>query len=129
MSIGLTRLFYVLDANDFIDRSFSSPADVLIIPMTDDVEGAVRLSVDLRSRGIRTQVYLEDKKFKQKMTYADRLGVPFVAILGEDEIAQGKLSLKDMNSGEQILASPDEAAEKILSRIGELSEAKVLHID
>ncbi|MBO7701211.1 MAG: histidine--tRNA ligase [Eubacteriaceae bacterium] len=129
MSIGLTRLFYVLDANDFIDRSFSSPADVLIIPMTDDVEGAVRLSVDLRSRGIRTQVYLEDKKFKQKMTYADRLGMPFVAILGEDEIAQGKLSLKDMNSGEQILASPDEAAEKILSRIGELSEAKVLHID
>ena len=129
MSIGLTRLFYVLDSNDFIDRSFSSPADVLVIPMTEDVEAAVRLSVYLRGRGIRTQVYLEERKFKQKMTYADRIGVPFAAILGEDEISQGKLSLKDMNSGEQILADPDEAAEKILSRMEELSETKILHID
>lgn len=128
MSIGLTRLFYVLDANDFIDRSFSSPCDVLVIPMTDDVEGAVKLSVYFRSRGLRAQVYLEEKKFKQKITYADRIGVPFAAILGEDEISCGKLSLKDMESGEQLLMSPEEAAEKILGRSAELSDRKILNI-
>ncbi|MBO4360423.1 MAG: histidine--tRNA ligase [Eubacteriaceae bacterium] len=129
MSIGLTRLFYVLDANDFIDRSFCSPADLLIIPMTDDVEGAAELSVYFRSRGIRTQVYLEERKFKQKMTYADRLGVPFAAILGEDEIRQGKLSLKDMESGEQVLTDAEDAAGRILAKMGELSGRKILHID
>ena len=61
------------------------------------------------------QLYGEQKKFKQKMSYADKLGVPYAVLLGEDEIAEGKCSVKDMRSGEQVTVTADEAAEKILA--------------
>lgn len=79
----------------------TAPADVLIIPMTADLAPAISLATACRGAGVRTQLYTEPKKFKAKMSYADRLGVPYVALLGEDEIADGLVSLKDMASGEQ----------------------------
>lgn len=66
---------------------------------------------------MRAQLYTEPKKFKQKMAYADRLRVPFAAFLGEDEISQGKVSLKDMATGEQRLMSTGEAAQAVLSAL------------
>ncbi len=111
ISIGLTRLFYVLDEQGLLNDDYlSAPAEVLVLPMTEELGPAVELATALRQEGVRTQLYFEGKKFKQKMAYADRLGVPFAAILGEDEIAQGKVTLKDMASGEQRLVSPGEAA-------------------
>jgi len=56
------------------------------------------------------QLYGEQKKFKQKMSYADKLGVPFAVLLGEDELAQGKCSLKDMRTGQQQILTAAEAA-------------------
>jgi len=107
ISIGLTRLFYVLNEQSYLNTEMNTaPADVLIIPMTDDYAPAVELATALRAEGIRTQLYGEDKKFKAKMAYADKLGVPFVALLGEDEIAQDRVSIKDMRTGEQVMASP-----------------------
>lgn len=118
ISIGLTRLFYVLGEQGYLNAEMNtSPCDVLVIPMTEDLLPAIRTATALREKGIRTQLYSEAKKFKAKMAYADRLGIPFAVILGEDEIAQGKCSLKDMRSGEQVLLSPEEAAEKILPAI------------
>jgi histidyl-tRNA synthetase len=64
----------------------------------------------LRSGGIRVQLYGEQKKFKQKMTYANKLGVPFVVLLGEDEIAENKCSVKNMETGEQQKLATGEAA-------------------
>jgi histidyl-tRNA synthetase len=61
------------------------------------------------------QLYGEQKKFKQKMAYADKLGVPYAVLLGEDEIAQGKCSVKDMRSGEQVVVTAEEAADRILA--------------
>ena len=55
----------------------------------------------LRGAGIRTQVYTEPKKFKAKMNYANKLGIPFVAFLGEDEVRAGKVTVKNMLTGEQ----------------------------
>ncbi len=111
ISIGLTRLFYVLDEQGLLNDAYlSAPAEVLVLPMTQDLGPAVALATSLRQAGVRTQVYFEGKKFKQKMAYADRLGAPFVAILGEDEIAQGKASVKNMATGEQSLVSAAEAA-------------------
>ena len=115
ISIGLTRLFYVLEEQGYLnDEMVTAPADVLVLPMTDDLSPAIALATKLRSAGVRTQLYTEQKKFKQKMSYADKLGVPYIMLLGEDEINAGKASLKDMRSGEQELLSAGEAVEKIL---------------
>ena len=81
--------------------------------MTDDLTQAVRTATLLRDAGIRTQLYCEQKKFKQKMAYADKLKVPFAVLLGEDEIAEGKCSVKNMKTGEQLKLTPAEAAEHI----------------
>ena len=115
ISIGLTRLFYVLDEQGLInDQLPDAPADALVLPMTEDVSKAIQIAETLRSAGVRVQLYGEKKKFKQKMSYADKLGVPYVVLLGEDEIAAGKCSVKDMRSGQQVTCTPAEAAESIL---------------
>ncbi len=102
ISIGLTRLFYVLQEQGLLNEALpTAPADVLILPMTEDLSPAIAFATACRSVGVRAQLYTEPKKFKAKMNYADRLGVPFVAFLGEDEIAKEEVSLKDMASGEQ----------------------------
>ena len=110
ISIGLTRLFFVLEDQGYLnDALLTAPADVLILPMTDDMAPAISLATRLREAGIRAQLYSEKKKFKAKMAYADRLGVPYVVFLGEDEISAGKLSIKDMRSGQQITEETDAA--------------------
>lgn len=110
ISIGLTRLFYVLDEQGLLNDDVSAaPADVLILPMTDDLTFALRAATAMRSNGIRTQLYTEKKKMKARMSYADKLRIPFVVFVGDDEIASGKLSVKNMTTGEQILLTPDEA--------------------
>jgi histidyl-tRNA synthetase len=116
ISIGLTRLFYVLDEQGLLNPALpSAPADVLILPMTEDIAPAISLAESLRSSGIRVQLYGEQKKFKQKMSYADKLGVPFVILLGEDELMQGKCAVKNMVSGEQVLLTAEEAADHIFA--------------
>ena len=114
ISIGLTRLFYVLDEQGLLNPELpSAPADALVLPMTQEAGPAIALAEQLRSAGLRVQLYGEQKKFKQKMSYADKLGVPYAVLLGEDEIAQGKCSVKDMRAGEQVTLTPAEAAQHI----------------
>ena len=115
ISIGLTRLFYVLDEQGLLNPQLpSAPADALVLPMTEDPAPAIALSQTLRGAGVRVQLYGENKKFKQKMSYADKLGVPYAVLLGEDEIAEGVCSVKNMVSGEQVKLSPEKAAQYIL---------------
>ena len=78
--------------------------------MTDDMGAAIKTATALRESGIRTQLYSEQKKFKHKIGYADKLSIPFVIFLGEDEINAGVVAVKDMESGEQVKVSLDEAA-------------------
>ena len=102
ISIGLTRLFYVLNEQGMLNPEMNTaPADVLILPMTEDLSDAIALATKLRQAGVRTQLYTEQKKFKQKMNYADKIGVPYVVFLGEEEVAAGVVACKDMLSGEQ----------------------------
>ena len=111
ISIGLTRLFYVLDEQGLLNPALpSAPADALVLPMTADPGPAISLAEELRSAGLRVQLYGEQKKFKQKMAYANKLGVPFAVLLGEDEIAEGMCSVKNMLSGEQVKLAPADAA-------------------
>ena len=110
ISIGLTRLFYVLDEQGLLNPALpSAPADALVLPMTSDPAAAIALAQTLRASGLKVQLYGEQKKFKQKMAYANKLGVPFAVLLGEDEIAEGMCSVKNMVSGEQVKLTPAEA--------------------
>ncbi len=107
ISIGLTRLFFVLEDQGYLnDTVLTSPADVLILPMTEDLSHAISLATAMRQEGIRVSVFSEDKKFKAKVSYADKLKIPFVVFLGEDELTKGLVSVKDMSTGEQTTASP-----------------------
>ncbi|MBQ7817798.1 MAG: histidine--tRNA ligase [Oscillospiraceae bacterium] len=118
ISIGLTRLFYVLDEQGLINPELpSAPADALVLPMMPDCAAAITLAEELRKFGLRVQLYAEQRKFKQKMAYADKLGVPFAVLLGEDELAEGKCSVKNMRTGEQIKCTAAEAAAHILDTL------------
>ncbi|MBQ9684985.1 MAG: histidine--tRNA ligase [Oscillospiraceae bacterium] len=127
ISIGLTRLFYVLNEQGLLsDELITAPCDALVLPMTEELGSAIAAATALRAAGVRTQLYGEKKKFKAKMSYADKLGVPFAVLIGEDEIAAGVLSVKDMQSGEQVKLSPDEAAAYIRQRVDERNRGAVI---
>ena len=127
ISIGLTRLFYVLGEQGMLNDALpTAPADCLLLPMTDDLSAAVRLATALRQAGIRTQLYSEQKKFKAKMQYADKLGIPYVIFLGEDEIARGECSVKELRTGEQVSLPVDGAIAHIRSGIAALASGSVI---
>ncbi len=114
ISIGLTRLFFVLEDQGYLnDQMVTSPADVLILPMTEDLAPAISFATQLREAGVRAQLYTEQKKFKAKMNYADKIKVPYVAFLGEDEVANGSVSVKNMETGEQVTVPVAQAVENV----------------
>ena len=127
ISIGLTRLFYVLSEQNMLSETWNTaPADVLVLPMTDDLTPAIELATELRAQGIRTQLYTEAKKFKAKIQYADKLAIPYVIFLGEDEIAAGTLSVKDLRAGEQVTVSRENAVNIILDGIARAHQGTIL---
>ena len=127
ISIGLTRLFYILQEQNMISNAvLTAPADVLILPMTDDLSAAVSLASMLRAGGLRVQLYSEKKKFKAKIGYADKLGIPFVIFLGEDEIAQNVCALKNMDTGEQEAVTQAAALETIRAEIARRTAGAIL---
>ena len=127
ISIGLTRLFYVLGEQGLLNPSLpTAPADVLILPMTQDLTPAIQLATRLRGAGVRTQLYTEQKKFKAKMNYADKLGVPYVVFLGDDEIAAGLVACKDMTSGEQTKLPFNATLSRIQEGLSQRNQGKVI---
>ena len=127
ISIGLTRLFYVLDEQGLLNPELpSAPADALVLPMTEHPAPAIALAETLRSGGIRVQFYGEQKKFKRKMAYANKLDVPFAVLLGEDEINEGVCSVKNMRTGEQVKLSPEDAAKHIQKALNAGNVAVIL---
>lgn len=101
VSIGLTRLFYKLNELNLIKAEKKSISDVLIIPMVEDLSISINLATKLRNNGVKTEIYLNNKKLKAKFKYADKLEIPYVIVIGEDELAQNKFKLKDMKTGEE----------------------------
>jgi len=127
ISIGLTRLFYVLGEQGMLNPELpTAPADVLILPMTEDLSPAIALATQLRQAGIRTQLHCEQKKFKAKISYADKLGIPYVIFLGEDEISAGIVACKDMKSGEQTKLPVSETITRIKAGLDELEKGSVI---
>ena len=111
ISIGLTRLFYVLQEQKLLSAEvMTAPCDVLVIPMTENRAPAIAAATAMRAAGLRCQLYAEQRKFKVKMSYADKIGTPFTVLLGEDELAEGVLTVKNMETGEQRKLKDEEAA-------------------
>lgn len=127
ISIGLTRLFYVLEEQGMLSNdNITAPADALIIPMTDDLTKAIETATYFRENGIRTMLYSENKKFKAKMSYADKIGAPFVIFIGEDEIKENAVKVKDMKSGEQNTERTQAAAVRIRAELDRRNAARVI---
>ena len=125
ISIGLTRLFFVLEDKNYLAET-ASPADVMILPMTDDVGAAIELATRLRDNGVRVQLNCEKKKFKAKITYADKLSIPYVVFMGEDEIKNNTVALKELATGEQTNTGFDEALERIKTGLAKNQNEKVI---
>ena len=112
-SIGFTRLFYVLNELNLIKEEKKSIAKVLVVPMADDISKTLEVATTLRKNNIPTEIYLENKKIKAKFKYADKLQIPYVIVIGEDEIINNVVTLKDMKTGQQQSLKIEEAIKVI----------------
>ena len=101
ISIGLTRLFYKLNELQLIKAEKKSISEVLVVPMIEDMTVPIKIANSLRKNGINTEIFLNDKKLKAKMKYADKLEIPYVIVVGEDEINTGIVKVKNMRTGEE----------------------------
>ena len=112
-SLGLERILVVMGEREMFPESVgTAPADVMVAIWNEDsVAESIKLAQDLRAAGLRVDLYPEADKLGKQFKYASSVGVPFVAVIGEDERAKGQVALKDMRSGEQRTVARDEAAQ------------------
>lgn len=104
ISIGLTRLFFVLKEIGFIDKyKIENKLEYLIIPIGDTMEYCGKVLQYLQSKGYGVSIYFEDDSLKKKMNYANKIGVENVILIGEEEIANNKVKVKNMKSGDDII--------------------------
>ncbi len=130
ISIGATRLFYVLSEQGLLNGEVSAAAaDAIVISMTGDMNYAAQAATVLRAAGVRTQLYAEERKFKQKLSYAGKLGVPFAVIIGEDEQSGGLVAVKDMRSGTQETMTGAQAAERIGEAVRRAAGEKLIKVN
>ena len=101
ISIGLSRLFFVLTDSKIISADNESIADVLVISMDNNYEECAKIASTLRENGIKAQVDFESKKIAKKFKYADKLNVKYVIVIGENEIKNNVVTLKNMETGKQ----------------------------
>ena len=108
ISIGLTRLFFQLTDNKIIEAGNRSISKVMIVSMVDDFSKSIEIATQLRNNGINTQIYTDNAKIKNQFKYASRLNIPYVIVIGEDEIKNNTIALKNMETGEQVSVSLEE---------------------
>ena len=113
ISIGLTRLFYVLNELDLIKIENSSISKAVIVTMGVDFGEGVKVSNALREAGIKNEIYAEDAKTKNKFSYVDSLNIPYCIVIGQDEIDKNMYTLKNMTTGEQEMLSIEDIISKI----------------
>lgn len=116
ISIGLTRLYYQLKQAGILNTVAKNMAKVMIVPMLEDIKPCIKLASDLREKGVNTEIYYNKKSMKGKFNYANKLGIPYVIVIGEDEIKNGTVALKNMETGEQQNVPND--IEKIIEIVG-----------
>lgn len=115
ISFGADRIYDVLNALDlYPEEARSASARVMFVNFgVAEAAASMKMIKELRSAGISCEIYPDAAKMKKQMTYANAMGVPFVAMVGESEMAEGKMALKNMATGEQLTLTPAEAASVI----------------
>lgn len=109
ISFGVDRIFDVLNALDAYPKEAVNGTQLLFINFGEkETAFCMPIAAKLREAGIRTEVFPDSVKMKKQMSYANAKGISFVALVGENEINEGKVTLKDMATGEQKLVTPDE---------------------
>jgi histidyl-tRNA synthetase len=101
MSIGLTRLFSQLQEIGLINSVAKTVSQVVVLPLTDNLPAVFQTVAALRAGNVKVELYLETAKLDKKMKYAANLGVPYVILLGDDEVKNNRLTVKNMHTGEQ----------------------------
>ena len=103
MSIGLTRLFYQLIELGLIEDKKQSQTNYLILPMEEKLNFyAIDVLNKLKAQDKKADIYLEKGKFKKKINYADKINAKYVVIIGEEEASKNEVSIKNMQTGEQV---------------------------
>jgi len=115
ISFGADRIYDVLNQLDLYPKNSVNATQLLFVNF-GEAEAAYVLPIlsKVRAAGIRAEVYPDSTKMKKQMSYANSKAIPFVAIVGETEMNEGKVMLKNMTTGEQALITPDELVEAIL---------------
>ncbi|HEV8589288.1 MAG TPA: histidine--tRNA ligase [Pyrinomonadaceae bacterium] len=120
-SLGLERIIVVMTEREMFPPALvSSPADVMVTIWNEDsIADAIALATELRSRGLRVDLYPEADKLAKQFRYASSRGIPFVAIAGDDERARGEVAIKDMRSGEQRAIMRTDVANEIRAALNQ----------
>jgi histidyl-tRNA synthetase len=103
-SLGLERILVVMDERGMFPPEIadSRAADVMVTIWSEEtVTDSLKLANELRAQGLRVTLYPQADKLAKQIKYADSIGVPYVCVLGESEIADGTVTLKNMKTGEQ----------------------------
>lgn len=117
ISIGLTRLFSQLQSAGILKIGPATQTRVLVVSFLEDMSVALELASLLRSQDIPTEVHFENVKIKARLTYANKLGIPYVVFVGEDEISSGQFTVKEMATGSQIKVSKGELAQNLRKEV------------
>lgn len=115
MSIGLTRLFDLFDQNGLLPVIKTTNIDLYILPIGDYTKECISLCQYFRNVGIKAEVAYSDKSFKSKMKEADRRKIPYILVVGENEVNSEVYSLKNMTTGEQYNLSKEECLKKFIN--------------
>ena len=112
ISFGADRIFDVLNQLELYPTDAINATQLLFINFgSKETEYCLPIAAMARNAGIKTEVYPDNAKMKRQMSYANAKGIPFVALAGDTEIAEGKVTLKNMTTGEQTLLSPSQLIE------------------
>ncbi len=125
-SLGLERILVVMNERNMFPVGLgSSPADVMVsIWNKDNVAESIKLARELRAGGLKVDLYPEADKLGKQFKYASGQGVPFVAVIGEDELAKGLVAIKDMRSGEQRAVERGKVVEVVKESVAHESKDK-----
>lgn len=114
-SLGIERIIDLMDELDLYPAHLGGTVVQALVTVFDDATRpeATRLAAELRGQGVRTELYMEDKNLGRQFQHADKKGIPVVAILGSDEIAQGVVKLKRLRDGQEVTTTRDQAAAQV----------------
>ena len=116
ISFGADRIYDVLNTLNLYPAEAQTSTQVMFVNFgAAESAASLKMMKELRAAGVACEIYPDEAKMKKQMTYANAMGVPYVAMVGESEMAEGRMALKNMATGEQLTLTPAEAAATVLA--------------